>query len=60
MNTSWSDEDSKYSQKKEEITTLLDEPVETSGADQGTETKFDNVATSADIVSGQNVAISDD
>ena len=42
--------------KKEEITSLLDEIIETSSAEQIVEAKSDIVATYIDIVSGQNVA----
>ena len=46
--------------KEEEITSFSDEIVETSSAEQITEAKYDNVATSVDTFSEQNVATSDD
>ena len=45
---------SKFS-KEEEITNLLDETVEISGADQIVETEYDNVATLVDTVLRENV-----
>ena len=46
--------------KEEEITSLSNENVETSGIEQITKAKFDNVATSTNTISEQNVATSDD
>ena len=46
--------------KEDEITSLLDEVVEKSDADQNVETNSDNVATSVDTFSRENVATSSD
>ena len=43
--------------KEEKITSFSNEAAERFGADQNVETKSDNVAISADTVSGENVAI---
>ena len=46
--------------KEEEITSLSDENVETSGKEQIAKAKSDNVATSADTITEQNITTSDD